>query len=510
MTITFQSLPLEPTCLSFVQRLSIEGFIPAAKYNDNIEDPDLPGPAQRSCPGEDEWTDLGTRHSNVLPSSNIIPIDIDEMAPWIPLSEFTRKLSGLRDLLWIAWTHCPPSLLDVLRHDLPNCRLHLRASTFNHLYSTVHLPNIRMGNIQNAAVYTERAITQLAAGLAPNLTHVYMHYNNPSPLVYDETRQKPPRGHLFTERLSSLSHICSLGLHNPSLESIETWSKHTPFSNLTTLQLCGNYNYQLLVKLTTYKFSSLKNLVLCFKENIAPRCCYGVVAGLDKDPDSLLSRLPPLESLLITAPYAEQPLAIPFEHHGPILQKLGHVLSRPMRHPGRGTHIAPGLIKEIHAHYTKLRHLTIRIPRTQGNRDEVNLYRALHILPLSSLTLELDCTAIGKDPEPVLANLAIDESLVRSIFSTITGSDSSSLLLQTLRIEVFMSLTIGTVEIFYALMGETIWEVFCAPDGVFVHESLRDKRNSWRAKGPQRNDWMADVPSEKAFRELWPFPLQLE
>ncbi|KAL3464650.1 hypothetical protein BJX64DRAFT_286141 [Aspergillus heterothallicus] len=326
----------------------------------------------------------------------------------------------------------------------------------------------------------------MATGLAPNLTQVYMQYVNLFPLIYDYTELKPPRAHLFTKPPAYPSRLRSLTLHGPTPESTETWNEYTHFYNLTTFQLHGVYKYDLLSKLSTFP-----------------------------------TKLPPLESLLTTAPWAENPLSIPFKHHGTKLRKLGLLLSLPPRRPGRKPHIALNQINQIKAHCHYLRHLIIRIPRAQGDAHEVEIYRTLDIASLSSLSIELDCTAFNDDIKPTLVNLAIDEKRVRSIFSTITNSSSPSSLLQTLRVEVFMNAPYGKLEIFHALMSETIWEAFRAPDGIFMHESLRDKRDTWRKTVAVTDDWIGDVPAEKEFRELWPskgghwmqdwhsFPLQL-
>ncbi|KAI9373587.1 hypothetical protein BJX61DRAFT_552096 [Aspergillus egyptiacus] len=527
---------------STVRRLSVHGFIPLPKFNDpsQIENPDIPLSIHRPCPGEDEWTERQFLYSSFLsPGPN--PVDLETMAAWKPLARFIKKLLGLRDLLWAGWAAFPPCILEVLHQDLPKCRIHLRSSTLRHLYGSSTLPEgyesyeyalatspslsslvFRMANLHNAAVYTHRAVLRMAAGLAPNLTQVYMQYINESSLIYDGAEPEPPRTHLFTKPPAYPSRVRSLTLHDPTPKSTETWNEHTPFSNLTMFQLHGDYNYDLLSKLSTYDFHSLKSLVLRFTNNKSPRCRSGVVAHLDTTPDSFLANLPPLESLLISAPWAEQPLSIPFAHHGPKLRKLGLLLSRSRSHPGQEPpHIVLEQINQIKAHCPRLRHLTIRIPRTQGDAHEVEIYRALDIASLSSLTIELDCTALNKENfKRTLVNLAVDEKLVRSIFSTVTNSSSPSSLLQTLRVEVFMSIY-GELEIFHALMHDSIWEAFRAPDGIFVHDSLRYKRKPWRKIIAEAKNWMGDVPVEKEFRELWPsrgghwmqdwhsFPLQL-
>ncbi|KAL3480485.1 hypothetical protein BJX99DRAFT_244237 [Aspergillus californicus] len=406
-----------------VHRLSVHGWIPLTENNhaSYVETPDLPLYSEKSYPGEDEWTDLGTRYSTILwPGPK--PTDLGQMAAWEPLAEFIKRLPGLRVLLWIAYAAFPPCLLHHLYGSIP-----LPAGYESYEYDLATSPAVsrlafEMANHQNAAAYTERAIVRMAAGLAPNLTQVYMRYTRQSPLVYDDTQPKPPRA-----------------------LSIETWNDHTPFSHLTTFSLEGNYNSNLLSKLERYDFDSLKSFVLRFIEDPAPD---------DEDPGSLLSKLPPLESLLIDARWAEQPITIPFEHHGPKLRKLNLCLWRPIQRPGHAPH---------------------------GDTNEVEIYRALNIPSLTSLTLELDCAALNKDLKSILVNLAVDENLVRSISSTITNSSESSLL-QTLRVEVYMNLS-PNVGVFYEVMRETIWEVFRAPDGIFVHECLKDKRDSWCKKG---------------------------
>ncbi|KAL2802147.1 hypothetical protein BJX63DRAFT_441387 [Aspergillus granulosus] len=512
----------------FVQQLSIDGLAPLAKYDnpDDTKDSNTPHRHQRSCPEKDQWTDIGRRYTDFTP--RIKGIDMSEMEAWKPLADFARRLSGLKDLLWIALTYFPPCLLEVLHKDLPNCRLHLRASTLNDLHGIVNLPPgyeahqyalatspslgtiaFRMGNVQNAAVYTERAITMMAAGLAPNLTQVYMQYNNPSPLVYNPSIEKPPREHLFTEVPSTPPPVRLLALHEPSSESLQKWDQCISFSNLHTFQL---YVYSSFPNVAAYTFLSLKNLVLRFGECTDDQ---ETLVNLDNGAALLLSQLPPLMSLFVSGHCSVRTLRAALERHGPTLRRFKLRFTHLARHHKR-TDITAELINEIRTSCPRLRDLSLRIPRSEGNQDEVNLYKALNFPSLNHLTLELDCSPMNSDPEAALTNLAVDEPLVRSIFSTITdkatdtGHPSSKSLLESLRVEVFMDWSlesIDSIDLFYQIMKETIWEVFQAPDGIFVHKSLRDKRHSWRNEIKARrriNKWARKVPAEAAFRELWP------
>ncbi|KAL3447459.1 hypothetical protein BJX65DRAFT_307866 [Aspergillus insuetus] len=172
---------------------------------------------------------------------------------------------------------------------------------------------------------------------------------------------------------------------------------------------------------------------------------------------------------------------------------------------------------EIGAKSPRLRDLTLRIPRSMGNAYEVRYYRALgQITHLNTLTIDLDCACLINPNPPTdrhaLINIAIDETLVRSILSLVTPAASS--LLE--RLDVYISrVRIEPTEAqdLEELSRETTWHVFRDRNakrngdggGVFVLRHLKDRRAPLR--DIYRDDSWArycHVPCQRAFRELWP------
>ncbi|KAL4882451.1 hypothetical protein BJY04DRAFT_41431 [Aspergillus karnatakaensis] len=507
---------------SYVQRLSIAGIRPPwktpARPDGNSE---LPIYQQPSFQGEDDWTDLSTRYIGSFYDRDQQPISFEPTA-WGALPDFLRKLPALRDLFWVAAGDFPPSLLVTLHSALPKCSLHLRFIREGYRYSSTPLPEgydayqrtlatspslssirVAMSDTDSGKFFTERAVLCLAAGLAPSLREVCIDYRYQNRSNHDSSH---PSEDLLSELPSPSNSLRSLALCNPLLENIQKWNDHVPFTNLTTFQLRSKLSSHLLSKIGTYNLTSLKSLVLHFEQGIIPRRRLGVVEGLDKHPDTLLCRLPPLESLLITGYLAEQPISLPLEHHGPTLKKLGLLFSRPTEErPRLGPHVAPYLIKDIRAHCPRLRHLAIQIPRTQGNKAEVAIYRSLNIPSLARLDLDLDCTPTTKDTKSHLINLAVDEPLVRSIFSLVSGDCSPDSLLQSLKVKVVKNYTQpNELTAFEHVFMELTWEVFRSVDGVFVHRSVDKKRDSYRDMVKDPDNWMRSVPAIEVFRSLWP------
>lgn len=506
----------------FVRRLSVCGNVYGTGGNDpeDMNDPTRPHPYHRSFPEDEEWTDLASRYwKHVNP-----PVHLGQTRQWMSLVEFTRKLSQLRDLHWAAMLQLPQYLLQVLHEDLPRCRLRLIDSSPNHLYSrSSWMPPVPAGyasyqhtlatspSLDSHAVgfgqpfgvdiarYTDRALMHIAAGAAPNLTRLdvqyLMHQHNP----YNPTAEAPSYGDLFTTPNDAVSRIQSLGLSWLPLECIERWSECISFSKLKSLQLRVDRG-GILRSLAGYRFLSLECLLLHLHSSGSYMAPKDISATLDGEAASFLTSLPPLKRLLLMCSVAEESLPAALAHHGPSLRTFGLIYCKLTHRSRRLCPMAPADIKDIRTQCPRLRHLTLRIPRTQGNKRELDIYAALgRFKSFNSLNLELDCGPLGRDLKAVLSNIAIDESLVREIVARIAGSSSASLL-ESLRIRARLATICSDVWIFHEVIRETIWEVFRRPDGIIVREKAGNQQISWRKEALATSD----VPFEKEFRELWP------
>ncbi|KAL4963344.1 uncharacterized protein BDV14DRAFT_210016 [Aspergillus stella-maris] len=462
--------------LSTVQRLSIDGTTPPAKSNTRAlnKNGHLPHCLQKSFHTEDEWTDISRKLSHDWKVEG--DYELADMDNWSVLARFVRKLSGLTELFWLARQRFPPSLLDILHKDLPRLDLSKESESYEYTLSTSPSLTSIVFEIKHAGTpgdFTERVLTKMASGLAPNLTDVYVDYRRPHKTfsAFDKSVSLH-REALFASQPQSPFRLCSLCLIDPEPETIEIWNAGVQFSNLKKLELHVERRTGLLAKAAEYSFPSLKSLVL--------RLCERPPRGT-----------PFLERLLICGYVAVRSTQTAISCHGQILHKLG-LLYRYNGHPWC-SRITPELLDDIHAHCPKLRSLALRISRTQGDAVEVGLYKALsRITYLRDVVLHLDCQVPRRqngqtdltDRKKILINLAIDKTLIRSIFDT--------LLPQLQDLGVFR------------------------PRPHFPEEDsfYRDDRNP--------SYWIEQGHDEKLFREFWPktkrsswvedwrsFPLQL-
>ncbi|KAL3472355.1 hypothetical protein BJX99DRAFT_235621 [Aspergillus californicus] len=511
---------------SSVRRLSFNGENP-----DNVEEvgnDDYYRTFKGHFEERDEWTDTrGTWGA-------VTAIDYHTTGSWEPLSLFLAKLVGLRELFWDVFAQFPKCMLDVLHQDIPRCRLDLVQFTIGDLgrdlngsrdsyeYALATSPSLasiayRFYWIQLHAVYAEHVTMQMAAGFAPNLTQLYLSHDclsHPEDVVVKDSvgpLQPWQPQHYFQSKVRSLS------LHDPGPEYLANLNKVVPFRQLTTLRLSMFTRFKIMATVAEYQFNSLECLVLDLRHHSQPRTP-DIVAAL------LLSRLPPLRSLLLKGVTYQESTKAALKHHGRSLRRLGIITTLHI-------HNTWETIAGIHQSCANLRDLTLRIPRSMGDAHEVKLYQELSkISSLNHLTLELDCGASNtrlagsyeSDRKHVLINLAVDEGLVRAIFAILTRSSSS--LLQSFDVRVRGDCASHGVEYFERLMENTTWQVFLASDGVFVHSHFKNKHQDPRAHyiKQEAKYGMVQTPCCQHWCELWPpsntswvydwhsFPLQLD
>ncbi|KAL3472824.1 hypothetical protein BJX99DRAFT_272649 [Aspergillus californicus] len=515
---------------SFVQRLSINVAINSSNHKKPREHDLSPKRSHETFQVEDAWTDISRRYSS---QDNPPPKIVRKktLNAWNPISDFVKKLSGLRDLFWVSPGQFPPCLLDALHRDLPKCRLHLRCATLRDLYGEADQPNaynalIRSPSLASiafetsdtaATLYTERAVAQMAAGLAPNLSQIHMTYHT-EPLVVNTTEQLflPPK---------SPSRLHSLSLHDPAPGTLELWNQRVSFSDLRSFHLCLNQNDSTLAKAAGFQFCSLDSLTL----RLLAMVTIGsnpIASRMDSDASLFLSGLLPLRRLLITGLRAPKATKAALKHHGSTLHSLGLLFYQR----NRTSRVTLRLVNSIRVYCSKLRGLTIVVPRTQGDAWEVSIYRALGgLASLNRLTLELQCT-VAADNRAALINIAVDEKLVRSIFTIIAGQAT---LLETLKVEVILSSvsynynntwlplptrvidTTSTYEerIFPVVTG--VWELFRAPDGHVSVCDGQDMQNKARDMKSYICQWLWIGVAGPEVLSLWPegtewhsFPLQ--
>ncbi|KAL4796132.1 hypothetical protein BDV19DRAFT_388551 [Aspergillus venezuelensis] len=328
----------------------------------------------------------------------------------------------------------------------------------------------------------------MASGLAPNLTDVYVDYRRPQKTfsAFDKSVSLH-RQALVASQPQSPSRLCSLCLIDSEPETIGLWNAGVQLSNLEKLELHVERRTGLLAKAAECSFPSLKSLVLRLsgaERGGDPEDC----DRMDENTSVLLAALSSLEQLLICGYVTVRSTQTAISCHGQTLHKLG-LLYRNNGHPWC-SFITPELLDDIHAHCPKLCSLALRISQSQGDAVE----------------------------KKILINLAIDKTLVRSIFDVITTpSTKNESLFESLRVGAKLEDYIPAANGSKRVVSCRIWEAF-------EHESLKDRHYSFYLDGRKLPYWIEQGHGEKLFRKLWPktkrrsswvddwrsFPLQLD
>lgn len=397
---------------------------------------------------------------------------------WLPLARFLARLSGLKDLIYAAFDQVPTCILSSLQQHHPSSRLHVHTfslrslfqlkdrsqdidpdeyvlTTSPCLYSMVVLYSDydTLGRVN----YNEKAVLKMAAGVAPNLKSVRMWYRRPgaSLALKNAVRTpKPPWQGFFvsqesTEPTRSKGHLQKLALDgggSTNSAQLITWSDHTDFSQLHSLEIRNEVRLEALRTLTRIAanggFESLRMLALF----VSPLESHEQ-PHMDEAASLLLQKIDPLESLELSGFIADRTFTVALHHHGATLRKLQFFPAREHRMQVEPYVISHHCIQELQKRCPNLRETELLIARTQGDEQEVKIYRALGKLPrLERASVVLDCWQpqgvslddASRHTEPQvsrrlredLINSAIDSSLALAIFHAISSSTLQRLTLR--------------------------------------------------------------------------------
>jgi hypothetical protein len=90
------------------------------------EDSTEENPLEDAYDSDDEFVPWGERNRDLHPDDSWTS-DLDARDDtWISLAGFIALLPALHDLVYACTNQVPPCLLDTLRQNLPDCRLHVR------------------------------------------------------------------------------------------------------------------------------------------------------------------------------------------------------------------------------------------------------------------------------------------------------------------------------------------------------------------------------------------------
>lgn len=371
-----------------------------------------------------------------------------------------KLLRGLRKLTWdCPWQPIPPLVLETLekktdcRLSLPSFRLHsllrrpmqdveissgdLQVATSPCLESVTLRYEAKEEEFEN---YNYDALLDMIAGAAPNLRYVTLesggeyrstqgHGSTDPNFRHPRGPRKAWRGDMFeklplapSKGLKCLNFRCWM-----DIDDMIVLGNRTDFSLLRSL--CIQTGAEELSWLTG-RLSCLQTLDINFKER------NGIITEeLHPATRTFFLSLPPLKHLILRGTWTSNTLEVILERHGPnLLRLLCPACTSPVS------------VELVQACCPVLEELSIPVQRTQGDVQEVSIYRALGQLSARDITLFLRQT----DPvhtrehfserwqlwDPVkplhahfskddicnlLVNCAVDEELARSIFVKIAS-----------------------------------------------------------------------------------------
>jgi hypothetical protein len=394
-------------------------------------------------------------------------------AQWQTLNELLQKLPALKEITWGCAEQIPRYTLKYLHTSLPQCRLHMRNFSLRSLVQPPQIPiqvdpheleivtspcfySIAMSydymDDSGYANYNESAIMDMAAGLAPNLREIRLLRERCGSTPWLVTglrvpRQQWHRGLISADTAQRAALHCLELITSMSFNSLKTWSTVTDFSVLRSLKVHYFLTSSELRWLTdNCHFGSLDILV------IKPEMdAEDTMEELAEATESFLLSLPPLQELKLAGTYQQRTIHIVLDHSGSVLRKLhlprvddDEPTSVPK--PSSPGFANPDILAAIQQKCPVLEDLSLCMLRSQGDGREVAIYRGLgEISTLRKIHLSIYCaqsllwdkelvdamddpdssTTPGKEDKAneldnALVDLAIDETLARSIFRTIS------------------------------------------------------------------------------------------
>jgi len=464
-----------------VQRISIEG---ALRLNAQKTDSDGQATDRFSQPSleqimiDEETMDYSRPY--VVYDEPVIVRSSEEDVAWAPVVKLLQAIPHLNDMVYSCQSQFPPSLLSTLREQHPQCRLHHLAFRFRTLLWGVPypyemelatFPSLYRVKVTCAPQDTDgdddfnlEAMMELAAGLAPNLKEVIILNLSPRhSWKYRRSRESWQGLRGFTgEAMGSLTSLSLKGCsHLTSPTLLQNWAKHTDFACLRHLALGGGYEaktYALSGETMewvaqNHSFPRLRTLSVYLTRDdlIHERPHYRDNAV------SFFQAFESLEDLSVHGPIDSHIVDAILSYHGQKLKKLN---LRPFEEHfnfsnGRDRRDIPmeftkDHILQIHDQCPVLEELAIPVKRNKSSASEAEMYRCFNKMEsLRFLFLTLDCSnwRVSRDsmfnpqfdkedempvnyPHPLkrgnlketFINCAVDETLARSIWKTISRS----------------------------------------------------------------------------------------
>ncbi|KAH8779769.1 hypothetical protein F5883DRAFT_689352 [Diaporthe sp. PMI_573] len=353
----------------------------------------------------DEEPVLGAEH--VCRDKPVIVRFSEEDMAWAPVVSLVKMIPRLETLVYDCRSQFPPSLLDVLHGQHPQCKLHHLTFRLRSLLSDVPDP-YEMRLDTSPCLY--RAMMELIAGLAPKMKELVM--VTLEPLRLSRSRLPQPRapwrglpGHVPGAGVGSLTSLSLVGEIHWSPSLLQTWAKHTDFSSLRQLTLGGGYTrvhehrlddgmMEWIVQNCSFPRLKALSVRLSRKDWFVERPKYA------ENSIAFFKAFEPLDELSVTGPLETGTLEIILSRHGPTLTRLVLRTEESLISMNRHRH-RPDLpllfgkehILKIQAHCPALEDLSITIKRTKSDAIEAEIYKSFGKMDrLRSLFLTLDCS----------------------------------------------------------------------------------------------------------------------
>ncbi|KAL7906013.1 hypothetical protein GGI35DRAFT_458576 [Trichoderma velutinum] len=437
---------------------------------------------------------------NTLPQSTeeVLQMKIKNQETWVRVTRFISRLSCLSDLVYDCMQQVPMCLLSALRDYCPDARLHVYTFSLRSLYqlrneyhdispeeyalaTSPNLYGIYMKyshyDEEGYIGYNEEAVIQMVRGLAPRLSYVGMVGQPLSGTIelaqaYELHRQsgKPKWKGFFInngqecDTVHGKGSLHTLYLNGASKLRISQWSVYTDFSKLTKLYL-GNTSIDAVQALANIGEGGGLSLLSSLALNPEARNKEQAIAA-DRSLCQLLRAIKPLQRLELENEIGDGAWQAAIDRHGNSLRELRFVPATEYYDDIERFVLSSDKIRLFSGNFVNLEKLELRMPRTCGDEDEVDIYRNLGRLPrLKRISLVFDCSII--DPLEVrhgesfidmggwelpvnvfrtaLINTAMDSTLAQSIFETIatTRACTGGCSLVDLKLEIYGAGNIG-------------------------------------------------------------------
>ncbi|KAK4494501.1 hypothetical protein PRZ48_014799 [Zasmidium cellare] len=394
---------------------------------------------------------------------------------WQPVANLIQSLPSLRHLVWSCKQQVPPCVVKVLTSDkhLASCKLHVRTFALRsveggdfdpHELDLVRLPQLYsiwfIHDVMYGSSYgSPELIFKIIRYMAPNLRHLKVREGTTrrtsvpglgstlSALEQESGHSPHPKASLDELVLTGDDLI-------PRVRLVE-WSEHTDFRVLGALLIHQAMSLDAIEWLAQTAMPSLRNLFIILR---------GDSPNSDQEADcstpggKLLLSVPPLRALGVVGQLSRPRLHDAMSRHGSSLTQLD------LRPGGAKKHrlvLGPEEVEWISRYCLTLEILEMTVKRSQGDSQEVAMYRAIGRMPrLQTLILTLDSSERGVLTESLsdnekdlsceedfdeldmeildwntshsvprkghlrkmLINSALDETLARSIYDTMAAS----------------------------------------------------------------------------------------